>query len=214
MKDDLYLIADELRAVASLGIRYSENGYDKERYELILKASARLVAAIGNHAFEDIFTQYTDNLAHLSPILCVEAVVFRQGKILLIQRRDDHCWAVPGGLAEVGESIAQAAERELWEEAGMHGKAVQLMAVYDSRLWPAKTRMQLCMAQFLMHSDEDPNLHRQLEDAVSPLAESLDVGFFDEQHLPELSIGHDRRIAMAFKFLRGEIPAPYFDGVP
>ena len=35
---------------------------------------------------------------------------------MLIRRHDDGLWAIPGGLVDVGESWAQAAERELWEE--------------------------------------------------------------------------------------------------
>lgn len=159
-QDDFYQIADELRAIASGGIRYTDHGYDRERYEQILKASARLVAAVeraaaieqaaadGQPSADEIYNQYRDNLAHLSPLLCVEAVVLREGKILLIQRRDDHLWALPGGLSEVGKSAAQACERELWEEAGLHGQASQLLGLFNSRLWPSRTRMQLCIAMF------------------------------------------------------------------
>jgi ADP-ribose pyrophosphatase YjhB (NUDIX family) len=211
MIDDLYQIADELRSVASSGLKFAENGYDRERYEHILKASARLVAAVENGSPKEIYDQYTGNLAHISPILCVEAAVFREGKILLIQRRDDQCWAMPGGLVEVGETLAQAAERELWEEAGARGRAVKLLAMYDSRIWPAKTRMQLCMAQFLVEAITLPETHQTTEDELSSLSESLDVGFFDEHQLPRLHIGFELRIPMAFKLLCGEIQAPFFD---
>jgi 8-oxo-dGTP pyrophosphatase MutT (NUDIX family) len=211
MKKDLYQIADQLRAVASAGLRFSESGYDQERYEQVLQLSARLVAVVENSSFEEIYAQYRDNLAHLSPLLAVEAVVLREGRILLIQRQDDRLWAVPGGLAEVGESPAQAAERELWEEAGIRGKAVQLLAIYDSRLWPMRTRMQLCTAQFLIRTDENPAIHAALESGSSSLSEALDVRFFDPEHLPGLSYGHEQRISLAFKLLRGEAAPPYFD---
>ena len=211
MNAALYQIADELRAIASLGLRYCENGYDRERYKQILKASASLVAALENSSVEELYTQYNDNLAHISPILCVEAAVFREGKILLIQRRDDQLWAMPGGLVEIGETLAQAVERELWEEAGVRGQVAQLLGVYDSRLWPAKTRMQLCMAQFLLQTEDDPRLHFSAEDRLSSLSETLAVGFFVEDHLPALHIGFDRRVPMAFKLFRGEVPVPYFD---
>ena len=211
MREDLYPIADELRAIASAGLRYTDNGYDRERYEQVLKLSAHLVSTIEKSPFEEVYTKYTDNLAHLSPVLCVEAAVFRDDKILLIQRRDDQLWALPGGLAEVGETFGQAAERELWEEAGVRAKVVQLLGIYDSRLWPAKTRMQLCIAQFLLHTGDIPAIHPIMEDSSSPLSETLDAGFFDEHHLPELHIGHDLRIPMAFKLFRGEIQAPFFD---
>jgi 8-oxo-dGTP pyrophosphatase MutT (NUDIX family) len=211
MNKELYQIADELRAIANGGLRWSENGYDRERYEHILKASARLVAALENGSEDEIYQQYTGNLAHFSPVMCVEAAVFCEGKVLLIQRSDDRTWAIPGGLLEVGESPAQGAERELWEEAGIHGKAVRLLALYDSRFWPARSRMQLCTAQFLIQADGSPGLHASIENTTSSLAETLDVGFFAEDELPELHIGHDRRVPMAFQLFRAESSAPYFD---
>lgn len=211
MKEEIYQIADELRAVANAGLRWAEHGYDKERYEKVLKASARLVAALGTDSEDEVLHQYTDNLAHLSPILCVEAAVFRDGKILLIQRRDDQTWCIPGGGLEVGESPTTGAERELWEEAGIRGKATRLLALYDSRFWPAVTRMQLCIAQFLVEVDNDPVLHNSTDGTLSSFTESLDVGFFAEDHLPNLTFGHERRVPMAFRLFRGEVATPYFD---
>jgi ADP-ribose pyrophosphatase YjhB (NUDIX family) len=207
---ELYLIADELRAIANAGLRWSASGYDQERYHQILKASARLVAALGDSPLEEILQQYNDNLAHLSPVLCVEAAVLRQGKILLIQRSDDRKWAVPGGVLEVGESLSQGVERELWEEAGLRGKATRLLALYDSRIWPGRSRLHLCTAQFLVEAQGEPGLH-VVADALSPFKETLDVAFFAEDALPELSPGHERRIPMAFRLARGEVEPPYFD---
>ncbi len=45
----------------------------------------------------------------------------------------------------------------------------------------------------------------------SPFSETLGVGFFAKDHLPELSVGHDLRVPFAFKLLRGEVPLPFFD---
>lgn len=211
MKEELYQIADELRAIANAGYRWTGTGYDKERYEKVLKASARMLAVLDGGSEDEIYHQYTDNLAHLSPVLTVEAAVFRDNKILLIQRSDDRTWCQPGGLLEVGESPARGAERELWEEAGLRGKAVQLLALYDSRFWPTRSRMQLCIAQFLVEADGDPVLHTAAGEDLSSLTETLDEGFFSEADLPELHIGHDRRVPMAFRLFRGETGAPYFD---
>jgi 8-oxo-dGTP pyrophosphatase MutT (NUDIX family) len=141
----------------------------------------------------------------------VEAAVFRESKILLIQRRDDQTWAMPGGLAEIGESLAQAVERELWEEAGTRGKAIQLLGIFDSRIWRAHSRMQLCFALFLVQSEDIPSIQSTGESGLSSLSETLDIGFFDEHHLPELHVGHDLRVPMAFRLSRGEIIAPFFD---
>jgi 8-oxo-dGTP pyrophosphatase MutT (NUDIX family) len=118
---------------------------------------------------------------------------------------------LPGGLLEIGESPAEGAARELWEEAGIQGKAVALLALYDTRFWPARSRMQLYIAQFRMAAHGEPGLHAGVEETLSSRKETLDVGFFAEDHLPELHIGFDRRVPMAFQLVRGETPAPYFD---
>lgn len=209
-QDELYQIADELRAVASQGLYFSEIGYDRERYEKILKASARLVAAMEDDSFEEVYQQYTGNLAHFSPLPCVEAAVFREGKILLIQRRDNGLWALPGGLNDVGESWSDAAVRELWEEAGVRGRAVKLLGLFDSRKWQSRSRLHLYTAIFLIETDDVPGAANG-DAGKSSFAETLDVGFYAEEALPPLSPGHDVRVPVVFRLSRGEMPAPYFD---
>jgi hypothetical protein len=41
------------------------------------------------------------------------------GEILMIRRTDNGNWAVPGGAIDLGESVAQAAVRETFEESGI-----------------------------------------------------------------------------------------------
>jgi ADP-ribose pyrophosphatase YjhB (NUDIX family) len=214
-KDELYLIADELRAVASVGLQFAEHGYDKERYERVLRASARLVSVVEGSLPEEIYAQYSGNMAHMSPVMCVEAVVMRGGQVLLIQRSDDHLWALPGGVAEIGESPAHAAERELWEEAGVRARADKLLGIFDSRHWPSRSRFQLYIATFLMETEDTPALHApetlEFASGLSSFAEALDVKFFSEGQLPPLSPGHDSRVPFAFRLVRGDEILPFFD---
>jgi len=44
--EELCQIADELRAVASLGLLFTQNDYAVERYERVLAASAQLVVVL------------------------------------------------------------------------------------------------------------------------------------------------------------------------
>jgi 8-oxo-dGTP pyrophosphatase MutT (NUDIX family) len=211
MKEKLYEIADELRAIANIGLRFCENGYDQERYQHILTASARLVAAVENASADEILAAYRGNLAHFSPLQGVEAAVFREGKVLLIRRQDDGLWALPGGLAEVGETLAQAVERELWEEAGVRGKAAELLGIFDSRLWRSPSRMQITGFVFRVETQDGPAVRPDGDYTVSPHNEVLETGFFGEAALPPLSPGHDLRVPMLFRLNRAEVPAPFFD---
>ena len=205
LNDDIYRIADELRGVASLGLHYAENPYDKERYEQVLRGSARLVAALEHRPAEEVLEQYEDNLSHMSRLIGAEAAVFRDGRILLIRREDDGRWAMPGGAAEVGETLAESAERELREEAGVAGHAAQLLGIFDSRLWGSLIKSQVYNSVFLV--DDAPS--------SAPVAgpETTDVGFFAEDELPDLSPGHHRRVPITFRLALGELPVPYFDPV-
>lgn len=54
-----------------------------------------------------------------------------EGHVLLHQRRDSGLWALPGGVMEIGESIAQCAEREVKEETGLDVKAYRLVGIYS-----------------------------------------------------------------------------------
>ena len=199
-RDDIYLIADELRSISDLGLHYAENDYDRERYGRALSLSARLVAAIEKRTTDEVLEEY---VPHATPYVAADAAVFRDGRILLIRREDNGLWAMPGGWTEVGETWAQSAERELHEEAGVKGTATKLLGVFDSRLWGTRAKYHLYQSVWLVDIPDD-------ETPVSG-PETTGVGFFAENDLPDLSPGHQRRIPLVFKLARGDLPIPYFD---
>ena len=53
------------------------------------------------------------------------------GELLLIQRRDNGLWDVPGGRVEVEEGTEAAARRELLEETGLKAGPLELLAVFS-----------------------------------------------------------------------------------
>lgn len=57
------------------------------------------------------------------PVVGVGVVLLEEGRILLIQRGREPgrgLWAVPGGKIRHGESMKEAARREMLEETGLH----------------------------------------------------------------------------------------------
>lgn len=198
---ELYGIADELRAIANLGLAYYKNDYDRERYEHVLAASARMVAALDGRSADEVLAVYRDNLAHLSPLVGAEAAVFRDEKILLIQRTDTGLWAMPGGLLDVGETPAEGAVRELWEEAGVRGHATRLLGISDSRIDGSLVKAHMYAICFEV----------KIGDATpSPGPEARAVAVFAEPDLPPIAPGHDVVIPMAFRLHRKPGP-PWFD---
>jgi 8-oxo-dGTP pyrophosphatase MutT (NUDIX family) len=62
----------------------------------------------------------------------VSALIFdRRGRLLLQQRSDGGQWGLPGGSVEIGESVADAAVREVREETGLTVSVRRLVGVYS-----------------------------------------------------------------------------------
>jgi 8-oxo-dGTP pyrophosphatase MutT (NUDIX family) len=53
------------------------------------------------------------------------------GEILMIRRSDNDNWSVPGGAIDLGESVAQAAIRETFEESGITCEISGLVGIYS-----------------------------------------------------------------------------------
>jgi 8-oxo-dGTP pyrophosphatase MutT (NUDIX family) len=59
-------------------------------------------------------------------------VVDDDGAILLIRRTDNDNWSLPGGAMDLGESIADAATREVHEETGISCTVMGLVGLYTN----------------------------------------------------------------------------------
>ncbi|MAM13513.1 MAG: ADP-ribose pyrophosphatase [Rhizobiaceae bacterium] len=69
------------------------------------------------------------------PIAATIAVVIRAGRVLLVRRAnppDAGCWGFPGGKIERGETLHQAALRELKEETGVNATALRTFTAVDA----------------------------------------------------------------------------------
>lgn len=68
------------------------------------------------------------------PILGVGGVLFDGGRVLLVKRGGYPAkgyWSIPGGKLAVGETLAEAVEREMQEETGLRVRARALVEVYE-----------------------------------------------------------------------------------
>ena len=74
---------------------------------------------------------FAGDSGYATPKVDVRGVVFRAGKILLVQERSDGLWTMPGGWADVGDSPADAVVREIQEESGYEARATKLLALLD-----------------------------------------------------------------------------------
>ncbi len=70
-----------------------------------------------------------------APIAAVGVVVLKDADVLLIRRGKEPIrgwWSLPGGAVELGETVRQAAEREIREECNVEIEATEVIEVLDA----------------------------------------------------------------------------------
>jgi ADP-ribose pyrophosphatase YjhB (NUDIX family) len=169
-----------LQAIAQDGLTYARDGYDLGRYEQLREISAEILAA---HSAGDL--RHACALLELetgpaTPKVDVRAAVFKDGEILLVKEPDDSGWSVPGGWADVGETAAESAVREVREESGYLVRAERLISAYDrDRQGHPPLPYHVYRLVFLCEI---------LERTPAWAVEAEEVNFFGEDELPEVSL--------------------------
>jgi len=80
-----------------------------------------------------------------SPVPAVIAVVIREDRALLVRRAnppDAGLWGFPGGKIEFGETVREAAIRELLEETGVQAEAQDIITTLDILVRDSSGAMQ------------------------------------------------------------------------
>ena len=203
LRQALYLIADEMRGMATLGRTFASNVYETERAHRMVELAAEVAALAEGEPTEGVRALFEAEPWHrVSPALGVDAAVFDDaGRVLLIQRKDNGRWALPGGIAEIGSTPAEAVLRELWEEAGLRGEVARLLGIFDNRHWPSPSKVHAWQLTFLVACRELTPM---------PGIECLDAQFFAPGALPtDMHGNHRPRLVETFAVL--QTGTPYFD---
>lgn len=214
--------SETLAAIARTGMGFTENLFERERYEEVLHVAADIKAAaqeLEDEALEDIAVQReTDHFiqewmesigegvpGYVTPKVAIGAIVGNDaGEILLVQRKDSGIWLYPTGWADVGYSPAEVAVKEVGEETGIECEPLQLLGVVDGqRMGFSRFGMYMLLFHCVATGGEL---------CGHPL-ETSDVGWFAEADLPEATAGAQWWGPMAFGAIRGESPAATFDEV-
>jgi 8-oxo-dGTP pyrophosphatase MutT (NUDIX family) len=121
-------ILEEIRAIAQLGLNYSNNVYDQARYERLLNIATSEYASLSDLPPEVISDRFGAELGYITPKVGVSAAIFNsKGEIVLVRRTDDLAWCLPCGWAEVNETPQQSLIREVLEETGLEVEVKDLI---------------------------------------------------------------------------------------
>jgi ADP-ribose pyrophosphatase YjhB (NUDIX family) len=180
----LWTLARKLQATAQTGLEFNTNEYDRDRYELIAKIAAELMAAHCETPVETFQQLFAEQTGYATPKVDVRAAAFREGKILLVREAADGLWTMPGGWADVNDSPHEAAEREVREESGFLVKATKLAAVYDRAKHPHEPPLPFHVYKMFF-------LCEIIGGEATPSHETPEVGFFALDALPPLSVSRN-----------------------
>lgn len=113
--------------------------------------------------------------------------ILPDGRIVLVQRRDNGRWSLPGGIIDWGEDILTSVRRELEEETGLQlNKINRLVGVYSD---PARDPRFHSICVVVEASVEG-------EMRVHDTLEIMNIQAFSPSEIPQgqLSHDHDRQI--------------------
>lgn len=195
MKYEWLETAKKIQAIAQAGLTYSDNKYDIERYQQMREISLEIMARFTDSEMEQVRELFANESGYQTPKVDVRGVVFKDNKILMVRETIDGCWSLPGGWADVGYTPGEIAVKEVREEAGLEVRPVRLLAVLDKKRHP--------------HPPSPYHIYKIfigceiLGGETAAGMETSEVGFFDREHLPELSVERntESQLELMFGFL-------------
>lgn len=208
-ESDLIRWAETLAGIARTGLGFTDNHYERERFEEVLAVAADIRVTAGLPVdTQDLVQEWLADVGsgvpgYVTPKVTIGAVVGNEaGELLLIQRADSGMWLYPTGWADVGYSASEVAVKEVREETGIECEVERLIAVLDG-LRLGFTRIPLYSLVFHCRAVGG-------ELAPHPL-ECVDVGWFTDDRLPEPLAGGALWTELAFAAVRGDPLDVQFD---
>lgn len=203
---ELLQLAKQVQALAENGLHFSENDYDLDRYTQLEEISMRMLSLISGTSEESIQVETPERNGYRTPKVDVRCVIFNnKDEILMVKERVDSRWSLPGGWCDVGYTPSEVAEKEAEEEAGIRVKAGRLLAVFDKKCHDHPEDLYYSYKIFLECDAENYEIKTGME--------TMDVGFFAQDAMPELSTPRNTmgQINRMFDFRFNKLHWPLID---
>ena len=173
-----------MAALSQSGLFYAGDAYDIDRYQKLGALAADLLAAVTDEPAEHWRLELGRDSGYATPKVDVRgALVDEQERILLMRERSDGRWSLPGGWADPLDTPSRAVEREILEETGYGARAVKLVGCWDRDAQGHLPKLPFSIYKLFFLCEATGEVRPP--DAL----ETLDVGWFALDALPELSTG-------------------------
>ncbi|HXZ32150.1 MAG TPA: NUDIX hydrolase [Terriglobales bacterium] len=135
-----------------------------------------------------------------TPLVGVGAIIIEGDRVLLVKRGHPPLageWSIPGGVLEVGETLREAAVREVLEETTLEVEAISLLGVYDRVLRDADERT-------LYHYVLIDFLCRRVSGEPQAAGDADEVRWFTEAEIAGLALASDTAEVIKLGFEKAE----------
>ena len=122
--------AMEIQSIAQIGLTYTKDEYDKERYEQLRNIASEMLSYKTDIPVDKVKNLFCNEQGYQTPKLDTRAAIFKDDKILLVHEKNGF-WSLPGGWVDVLESIESNTIKEVKEEAGLDVVAKKVIAIQD-----------------------------------------------------------------------------------
>lgn len=122
--------AVELQAMGQAGLTYSEDPFDRERFQRLRDIAAEMLSYKMELPLETVKDLFCCETGYQTPKLDTRAAIIQDGKILLV-RENTGKWSLPGGWVDVNVSVMENVVKEAREEAGLEVAPWRVVAVQD-----------------------------------------------------------------------------------
>lgn len=200
----LIMFLESISAQAQNGLAFSANPFDRSHYRHIMASLAQISRLLSQDgSLDSVITSRivaeTEGPSHeyITPKVAVSVCTFNSpGEVLLVKRAEE-LWTLPGGYADIGLDPLANAEKEVKEETGMDVRVVSLVGVYDSNV----THFPVLGSQVYTLAFYAELLGGQL---TADPAETQGAGFFPLASLPTVAPGTYSQAQRAFRVSKGE----------
>jgi ADP-ribose pyrophosphatase YjhB (NUDIX family) len=180
--------AMRIAALAENGLTFSKNPFELDRYQQLRDVAAELFALLTDRPLHELKMELGRQVGYVTPKVEVRGALIDEGERLLMMREVvDGRWSLPGGFADPLDTPSEAVVREVREETGYGAEVMKLVGCWDRdrRGHTPKLPNSIYKLFFLCQATGAQRPPDKLE--------TLEIGWFGIDDLPELSAGRVNR---------------------
>lgn len=198
--------AKQLQSLAQTGLEFTENPYDRERYNRIRELSLEIMNEYTGLEMKRLADLFANESGYQTPKIDVRAAIFnKREEILLVREKADNKWSLPGGWADIELSLKENLIKEAREEAGAEIIPKRVIGIFDRNRYVDDDFPYSAYKIFVECDLVTSNFSKNTE--------TSDHGFFTQYNLPELSECRNTypQVETCFRARRERTFEPLFD---